>query len=406
MLGDAWRVRWWFRRGQALASQYRFEEAIQAFTQARAVRPRDAGLALHQALALAEVARFTDAVATMQEAIACQPANAVLPMFLGQIYFDQEAYRDAAVWCTRALALDAQNYHALGLQALLEVASGDVCTGSARLQQPLPLKLSWAERGALWLGGGRVPSLLQQANAALQSRVLVHAEAFCLRHAAHARSLAQQLSTLTPAQQGATLGQRVVAWLDRGLTRSVMGLRKGYASLRYRGQPDAREARLLALRATEAMYLGDYPTAQALYEALLPHTPDPAACHEQLFELCYEQGDFRTALTHWSSLEAPEQDASHQRAEYALVQGELYYQTGQYEAARHAFAQAAAQRMRDYKLAYYLGLEHIRTGDTRLARRHFADAVRLLNPDIATLRLGEMHRLALHLSGSDPMLAE
>jgi hypothetical protein len=49
--------------------------------------------------------------------------------------------------------------------------------------------------------------------------------------------------------------------------------------------------------------------------------------------------------------------------------------------------------LRDYKLFYYLGLCQLRTGARRAARCQFEQAVRLLNPGIAGLRLEELSRV-------------
>src|SRR5205085_2093027 len=154
------RAEWLFRRGQKLAAQDRFDEAREAFAQALSLHPGAAGIYLHQALALAETACLPEAVAALQQAMALQLSNPVLPMFLGRIYFDYADYPKASTWCARALSLNPYNCHALALQALIELASGQVQQGYERLQQPLPLPISVLERGCLWLGRSRVPSVL------------------------------------------------------------------------------------------------------------------------------------------------------------------------------------------------------------------------------------------------------
>src|SRR5437764_8198063 len=163
-----------FRRGQKLAAQGYFDEAIETFAHAQRLRPRAAGIYLHQALALAETSRWPEAVPALQQAMALQSDNAVLPMFLGRIYVDHADYANAALWCARALALSPTNCHALALQALIALVHGQIQQGCQRLQQPLPLPVSAVERRFLWCCRSRLPTLLQQANAALQGRVLLH----------------------------------------------------------------------------------------------------------------------------------------------------------------------------------------------------------------------------------------
>src|SRR5215510_11228103 len=193
MMRRVFRATWLFRRGQKLAAQGRFDESIEAFTQAQGLRPRAAGIYLHHALALAETSRWPAAVLLLQQAMTLQPTNPVLPMFLGRIYLDHADYANAALWCARALALSPANCHALALQALIELASGPIQKGSQRLQQSLPLPVSALERGFLWCSRSRVPTLVQQANAAMQGRVLLHVETFLLQHDAPAQTLARQL---------------------------------------------------------------------------------------------------------------------------------------------------------------------------------------------------------------------
>src|SRR3989441_8492789 len=120
-------------RVQNLASQVHFVEASKAFSQAQGLRPRAAGIYLHHALALAETSRWPEAVLALQQAMALQPTNPVLPMFLGRIYLDHIDYANATLWCTRALALSPTNCHALALQALIELARGQIQQGSQRL---------------------------------------------------------------------------------------------------------------------------------------------------------------------------------------------------------------------------------------------------------------------------------
>ena len=55
------RAEWLFRRGQKLAAQGHFDEAIEAFARAQELRPGAAGIYLHHALALAETSRWPEA---------------------------------------------------------------------------------------------------------------------------------------------------------------------------------------------------------------------------------------------------------------------------------------------------------------------------------------------------------
>ena len=391
MMTGVLRAAWLFRRGQKRAAQGHFDAAIEAFGRAQALRPGVAGIYLHQALALAEVSRLPEAVLTLQQAMAVQPGNPVLPLFLGRIYADHADYTHAAHWCARALALNPANGHALALQALIEMASGQLQQGSERLLQPLPLPVSTLQRGVLWCSRSRVPSLLQQANAAMQGRVLLHVEALLLQHAAPARTLAQQLLATSAMHTDETVADRLLSGLDRFLTRVIVSIRRGAIALRYAFQPATRALHQRFLQAEDAAYRGQAATAQTLYSQVAQQHPDMPYVQERLCEVCYLQGKFREALGHLRRLLKQLPDTDQPGAALYVLLGELCCQVGQYEAARAALARAGTAP--DYRLWYYLGLCQLQAGARQDARRSFAQAVRHLHPDIATLRLAEMSRV-------------
>jgi tetratricopeptide (TPR) repeat protein len=391
MMTGVLRAAWLFRRGQKLATQEHFDEAIDAFEQAQVLRPQAVGIYLHQALALAETSRLPEAVLALQQAMALQPGNPVLPLFLGRIYADHADYTHAARWCARALALNPANCQALALQALIEIASGRLQQGCERLLQPLPLPVSTLQRGVLWCSRSCVPSLLRQANAAMQGRVLLQVEALLLQHAAPARTLAQQL--LDPAVMHAdeTAADRLLSGLDWLLTRVIVSIRRCSIALRYAFQPATRALQQRFLQAEDAAYRGQAVTAQTLYTQIAQQHSDMPYVQERLCEVCYMQGKFREALRHLRRLLQQLSETDQAGAALYVLLGELCCQVGQYEEARAALARAGTAP--DYRLWYYRGLCQLQAGARQDARRSFAQAVRHLHPDIATLRLAEMFRV-------------
>jgi tetratricopeptide (TPR) repeat protein len=388
------RAAWLFRRGQKLAARGHFDEAIAAFAQAQGLRPRAAGIYLHHALALAETSRWPEAVPALQQAMALQPTNPVLPMFLGRIYLDHADYANAALWCARALALRPTNCHALALQALIALASGQIQQGFQRLQQPLPLPVSALERGFLWCSRSRVPTLLQQANAALQGRVLLHVETFLLQYGAPARTLAQQLLDPSATHNDETFANRLLTTLDRCLARGIMSMQRLYIILRYAFQPAKRTLHLRFLQAEDAVCHGQAATAQALYTQVAQQDPDMPYVQERLCEVCYMQGKFREALRHLRRLLKQLPDPDQPSAELAVLLGELLCQVGQYQEAGATLVKAGTSTTRDYRLWYYLGLYQLQAGTPWVAQRSFIQAVQQLNPDIAALRLAEMSHVS------------
>jgi tetratricopeptide (TPR) repeat protein len=343
-------------------------------------------MALHQALALAETGQITTAIAILQEAMTWQPNNPVVPLFLGQLCFDAVDYGQARHWCTHALALAPHNPYALGLQALVDLAGGQISQGYERLKQPAPGTMRLGERTALRLSQRRPPTLIQCANAALNSRLLLGVESYLLHQEIPVRTLSHQLVALSPAGPTA----RCLASIDRLCTRGIMGLQRFAVRLRYLGQPAATALRLRQAAATEAYYLGEVATARALYSELLQHLPEHHMARQRLFEVCYEQGDFGAAL---DALRTLEHDDTALPAWHASLLGELLAVMGRYTEASSLLQQAARQGLQDYKLFYYLGLCQVHHGAHQQARRWFAQATRLLNPGIPELRLDEMYRI-------------
>src|SRR5262245_37467624 len=285
MVGRLLRAEWLFRRGQKLGAQGDVEEAIEVLKKGEDLRPSAADIPLHRSLALAETSRWPEAVLALQQAMTLQPANPVLPMFLGRIYLDHADYANAALWCARALALSPTNCHALALQALIELAHGQLQQGFQSLQQPLPLPVSALERGFLWFSRSRIPTLLQQANAALQGRVLLHVETFLFQHGAQPRTLAQQLFDTSAPHNDETFTDRLLTTLDRCLTRGIMSIQRLCILLRYAFQPAKRTLHLRFLQAEDAACHGQAATAQALYTHVAQQDPNIPYVQERLCEV-------------------------------------------------------------------------------------------------------------------------
>ena len=374
-----------FAHAQQLTAQGCIDEALAVFDTLLAQRPPSAGVYLHWALALSEATRLDAAVPAMHQAMALEPDNAVLPMFLGQILFDHAAYAEARAWCERSLDLNPHQLRAAALLGLIDLASGDVAAGYQRLQQSQSPSPSWAEQIALWCGIRQPPNLSQQTSSIWQSRLLLVVES-ALRQYPTARTLAAQLAALEPV--------RITA-VDRLLTRSMMGVQRCFYRLRYRSQPERREAWLLYTQAEQAYYLGQMEEAVRCYDQLDAGFPARQQIEYHLYDMAAVQGDFRRALTHWRRYLKAEDRGHEATGEDALVLGELQIQIGDFTAAAASLAQAASMPWRDYRLPYYQGLCHLHAGATRSARLAFAEAVSRLHPDIATLRLDELHRLTL-----------
>ncbi|MGE3539285.1 MAG: tetratricopeptide repeat protein [Candidatus Tectimicrobiota bacterium] len=393
MFGRLVRAQYLCTRGQRLAARGAAEAAVLAYEQALTLAPRLSGLHLHYALALAELERFSEAEAAMQQALTLQPHNPVLPMFLGQIYCDQGCYDEAATCCARTLALSPDNSHALGLQALIALRRGALQLAYTQLTQAFPAHLSGAERALLWLGRSHLPSLLQQANSALQSRLLLTIESLLLPHNRTARSLSQQLLEPTAEMTAEGLGNTVLSWLDQSFLRVLMGLRRLATFLGYVGRPAQRSTQLRLLQAEQAMYLGQTALAASLYRVQAKQPPVSALVLERLAELCYLQGQFAEALDYVRDLLKQAPAAVPPDAAQSAFLGELLYHVEEYSAADSALHRAEAAGWCDYKLFYYLGLCHLRCGARRAARTAFGRALQQLHPDIVSLRLEELHRL-------------
>lgn len=378
-----------FAYGQQLARQERFEEALSVYDRALTARPDTPGILLHKALALAELGRQDEAVAAMHQAMALQPANPVLPMFLGQIRFDQGDHEATRTYSQRALELSPSNMHAYTLLALADLSQGHIAAGYGRLVAPVPGQISgWTSRLVRGLGI-RLPPLVQEANAMLQSRLLLVIETYLLEYARKGRSLAEQLRGLE--ERG--VGYRLLSAIDLGITKGIVLVRRLATELVTLGRPAKRAVRLTRLAADEAYYLGHAEAAQAHYGALPPELRKDAVVQERLHDLCYQRGDFRAALRHLQRLEVAPSKHGHLPTWYNRQLGELWYVNGRHDKAAMALTEALEDGDREYKTFYYLALCTLRRGETEPARRLLARAVQQLHPDLVRLRLDEMHRV-------------
>ncbi len=391
MIGHSIQAEQLLRRGQRLAAAERFDEASAALMEAQQRRPRAVGPWLHHGLVLAELGRLPEAVQAMEQAMALQPQHPVLPVFVGRMYWDHADYSHAAHWCERALALDPSSTHALALQALIELSSGQVPQALQHLLQP-PLPVPALVRTFLWLGRSQVPSLLQQANATMQGRILLQTERVLLQHAPQAQTLAQQVLASTAAHQNEPLADRLMDAMDHSITWVLLQMRRLHARIRYATQPKPRALHLRLLQAEDAAYSGQAATAQTLYTEIAQHAPELPGLDERLCEVYYAQGKFREALRYFQRLRQTLPDPEQPGAEMALFLGELYCEVGQYAEAAALLRRPPTGPMRDYRWAYYLGLSQVHAGVFPEARRAFIRAVQQMHPNLVALRLGELAR--------------
>ena len=374
-------------QGQRLAARDQLDEALHAFEQALARRPRMAGARLHYALALSAAGRLDEAIGEMHQAMAIEPHNAVLPMFLGLILFDHADYAGAQTWCEKSLELDPQQLRAQALLALIDLAEGRIAHGYERLQQPQKTTLTALERLALKCSLRPPPPLYQQSSSMWQSRLLLVVETHLMQAGEQAPTLAKQLLHESPQAQALDH----VGAVDRALTRGVIAIMRLYYRLRYASQPAQRELWLRYAQAEQAYFLAQSNEAADAYERLLPHFPDPSRLEQRLYDIAYAQGDFKRAWRHWRrwvKTASPKLSALDQ-----LQQAELQYQIGDYDGVKTTLEHITSLPWLDFRVPYYQGLCHLRTGAKREAQRCFAEAARRLNDNVVGVRLDALHQL-------------
>ncbi|ETW97773.1 MAG: hypothetical protein ETSY1_21390 [Candidatus Entotheonella factor] len=387
-----------FVQGQRLAVNDRLDEALDAFEQALARRPQMAGIHLHYALALSDADRLDEAVSAMHKAIAIEPQNAVLPVFLALILFDHDDYTGAQPWCEQALALNPQQLRAQALLALIDLAAGRVARGYEQLQQSQSPSPSLLERLALKCGTRQPPLLYQQSSSMWQSRLLLVVESHLMRAGSGVPTLADRLIHDSPQAEAL----QHVNVVDRMLTPCVMAIMRLSYRLRYASQSTQRHMWLRYTEAEEAYFTAQPDTATAIYEQLVPDFPEPQRLEQRLYEIAYARGDFQRAWTHWcnwSHLAEPDLGPLDR-----LQQAELQYQVGDYAGTKATLEQLTTLPWSDFRVPYYEGLHHLRTGARREALRCFVETTRRLNPNIAGVRLDELHRL--HRAQPEPPVTD
>ena len=376
------RATWLFAYAQRLAAQDRLEDALAMFERVADRHPRSAGAYLHWALTLSEAGRVDEAIDKLQQAMALKPSNAILPLFLGQILFDHGHYDEARPWCEKTLQMKSSQLRAAALLGLIDIACGKIDSGYERLQQPQTGVQTFASS----LLVRQSPAVYQQISSTWQSRLLLVVETYLMQQEREARTLACQLLLRPDAQHR----QRLTA-IDRVFIYGGMGLTRLWYRLRYKAE---REAWCRYAEAEKAYYLNQFQEAACLY-AQFDHTfPARPQIEERLYEMAYRQADFSSALQHWHRYLSARRQPQKPDAFESFILGELQLQRGDYKAAARSLVTASDSPWRDYRVPYYQGLCHLKEGARREARRCFAAATDMINPDLATLRLEELYRVA------------
>lgn len=381
-----------FTEAQKLAGQGKMAEAIAAFEAAHALSPAHVGVYLHWALALSEVGRHGKACEVMRQAIALQPSSPVLYLFLGQICFDAENYPEAKTNLQIAFDYDPFNVHTQAFLALIALMQGQLEEAYQCLTRPIPIPAGTIERTICRCGLLQPPSTLQLANAALQSRILLAIETYFWQQQLSPRSLSQQLVDLQQSLPS-HFPSRCLATLDAFLTHVILGAKRLYVSLRYVYDRTSRTDALRHIIADKAYYLCQTSPAIVSYQKILERHPESSIIKQRLFELCYETGDVDNALTYLQDLTQYGTPHHQPTPLERLYLGELLSLVGKTQEGRRYLEQAATSSLREFKLHYFLGLDEVRAGRKANARQQFAQALRILNPDICLLRLQELNRI-------------
>lgn len=389
-----------FTRAQKLHLLDRYEESVEVFEQAHKHNPTHTGISLHRALALSDVACFDKAYEVLCNAIKLQPSNPVLYMFLGQISFDHENYIDTLKYCKKALKHNPLNVHARGLMMLVSLAQGQVDEAYQSLTRPPPNQWGNVCQVLHRHGLVRLPSTVQLANLALQSRILLTVETYAWQKNLAVRSLSQQL---VEQQQNASsnLAYRGLEMIDTLLTYSTLGIKQSFIVLKYAGNKKRRDESRLRIKADKSYYLCQTSSAITAYENILQKMPESVDVKQRLLELYYESGKFDAALSTLKQLIHYGTSEHNPGPSESLLLGELLYVNGQSDEAIHYLRQALESPLSEFKHFYYCGLNDLKSGRKVSARQQFAKALGQLNPNICRLRLDELKRVDSNLPSKE-----
>lgn len=391
-----------FTYAQKLFAHGKMVEAIEAFEAAHARSPAHIGVCLHWALTLSEVGAYDAAREVMRRAITVQPSSSVLYLFFGQICFDGEDYPEAKKHFQIALDYDPFNVHTQAFLALIALIQGDVQESYQCLTRPIPIPAGTIEQTICRCGLSQPPSTLQLANVALQSRILLAIETCFWQQQLSPRSLSQQLIE-QPQSLPPHLSSRCLASLDAFLTHVILGAKRLYVSLRYVYDRTSRTDALRHIVADQAYYLCQTSQAIVSYQKILQRRPESLIVKQRLFELLYETGNFDNALTYLQELTQYGTPQHQPTPLECLYLGELLILVGKAQAGRRYLEQAATAPISEFKLHYFIGLDEVRAGRKANARQQFAQALRILNPDICLLRLQELNRIHPGTAPKKPM---
>ena len=349
-----------FTKAQRLASEGNFEEAVRVFDQALSLNPNYAGIHLHKALALSDAGRHEDGVAAISKAIDLQPSSCVYYMFLGRIYYDARRFSDALQAFEQSLAKDERYEFAQVFKGITLLAIGKTTEAYELLQ-------------------GRV----NDTASSFQGRLLAVCESFLNQHQ-NGPQFPEDDANEEPIESLLNLQYAIGRFLVR---------------VRYPTDARKRTAYLHCLEGDKRHSLKQLEVAIKVSKKALAALPDCDAAKEQLSDIYFDAGDYKSALQ-WlmetteykegvAKAKADDKDAFLSQALHLRL-GDIYRRLGEYDKATDHFARVAKPGLRDYQPFYYLGLCNIGLGKAGEARHWFEKATQRVNPRVAERRLQDM----------------
>ncbi len=349
-----------FTKAQRLANEGNFEEAVQVFDQALSLNPNYAGIHLHKALSLSDAGRHEDAVAAISKAIDLQPSSSVYYMFLGRIYYDARRFSDALQAFEQSVAKDERYEFARVFKGITLLAIGKTTEAYELLQ-------------------GRV----NDTASSFQGRLLAVCESFLNQHQNRPWFLLHDDNDEPVGPM-----PNVMYTMGRFLIR-----------LKHPIDASRRVACLYCLEGDRLRSLRQFEPAIEISKKALAALPDCDAAKEQLSDIYFDAGDYKSALQ-WlmetteykegvGNAKADDKDAFLSQALHLRL-GDIYRRLGEYDKATDHFARVAKPGLRDYQPFYYLGLCNIGLGNAGEARHWFEKATQRVNPRVAERRLQDM----------------
>lgn len=370
-----------FNKGQKLFKAGKSKDGIDLYDRAINLSPGQSGIHLHKAIALAEEKKYQAAIAALQQAISLKPDNSAQHLWLGILYFDLDQMDNAVEQFDRALAVSSDNDLVLSFKYLALMQKGHEMNHNCT---------SLLER-------------VEYTNTLFKARLLLFCESHALQNKKRARFLNDTIFHDTYLKN---MSESKVSGIHL-FQNPGHAFNRVYTNIVFIFTPAKKQTYLRYLKAIKMLKSGKFDRAASEFNTALKTLPAFEEARSLLIDLHLYQ---KNVVAAFNSLKAVEDykkiapvlyseasiddkiDELGNHLNLILALGITHFYADEYDKAIKLL-KFISNFSDSYFDDYYLGLSYLGQGDSEQALSCFQDAMRKLNPAVASSRLREVQRL-------------